>query len=152
MLILQSGAIIPLQKNRAHQDDVIKRVSIKLQNKHNMAFMFVSCTISRNDAFSSSVHTSLIFSSAAIFRLSSGAEAGVTFKSRDFCTSFIHINLLNLFPLHFVELTFYRYTIFSTSLKCKNLLSIFRDFFKFSVFPIRFFYSQIEKTHLVFLS
>ena len=139
-VILQSGAIIPLQNKRAQRDDVIKRAPIKSHNEPcNMAFMFVSCTISRNIAVSSSVHTYLIFSSAAIFCLSSWSEAGVTFKSRNFCTSsFIRIHSLNWLLLHFVALTFYQYTNFSSSLNRKNLFAICQDFFEFPVFPLKF--------------
>ena len=136
MLIFQSGAVIPLQKQRAQR---AKRTKRKLgRNKQQTKLTKKTFLVLFQGTLQSPLRSThiLYVSSAAIFRLSSEAEVGVTFKSRDFCaSSFIRIHLLNQFPLHFVELTFYRYTNFSTSLKRNNFLSIFRDF------PLRFFHS-----------
>ncbi len=94
-----------------------------------MAFMFISCIDLRKATVSSSLHTDLVFLSAAIFSILGGAEASVD-VSQVTCFMYIMIYSLSLFPLHFVAFCFYWCINFSSSAKRKKpFLRYYEGFF-----------------------
>ena len=107
-LIVQSSA------NKVLQGEKIKMRAGQTLNNHktvSMAFLFVSCFF--DVIVSSSLHTDLMSSSAAVFHLSNGAEVSASFLSR------------KPFSLVFCPIFFYHYTCFFTSAKLRNFILIF---------------------------
>ncbi len=88
-LIVQSGAIKLLQKDSAQV--VIKRAPVKWWGKLDGNMTFYNCFMYSfgKVTVSSTRHTDLMFLSAAIFHLSSGAEDSVMFNSHASCMSWL---------------------------------------------------------------